>query len=224
MKIAAFVPMKGHSERVPNKNMKDFNGRPLYHLIVKTLLSSKYVTDILIDTDSDIIIKDVARNFPSVKTVLRPEELRGDFVSMNKIINFDMEQLNADFYLQTHSTNPLLKVKTLDNAIENFLTLKETHDSMFSVTRVQTRFYDKNSKPYNHNPQELLRTQDLEPLFEENSNFFLFTKASFKNAGQKRIGLKPLMFEMDKIEAVDIDLPQDFEIAKALELIINASL
>lgn len=221
MRIAAFVPMKGNSERVPNKNLKDFNGRPLYHLIVKTLLQSKYITEVAINTDSDLIAADVKKYFPKVQIITRPEELRGDFVSMNKIIKHDMSVLNADFYIQTHSTNPLLKVQTLDKAIEKFMASREKFDSVFSVTKIQTRFYDKNGKPYNHNPEELLRTQDLEPLFEENSNFFIFSKKSFEEAGDKRIGNNPLMFEMDKLEAVDIDEPQDFEIAMAIEKIIN---
>jgi CMP-N-acetylneuraminic acid synthetase len=221
MKIAAFVPMKGNSERVPNKNMKDFNGRPLYHVIINTLLKSKFITDIVIDTDSEIIMNDVKKNFSTIKTLLRPVELRGDFVSMNKIIKHDMQEIHADYYMQTHSTNPLLKIETLDFAIEKFIKAKGEFDSLFSVTRVQTRFYDQNGKPYNHNPEELIRTQDLEPLFEENSNFFIFTKDSFEKSQDRRIGKKPMMFEMDKMEAVDIDEPQDFEIAKALEKIIS---
>jgi len=221
MRIAAFVPMKGNSERVPNKNLKDFNGRPLYHLIVKTLLQSKYITDVAINTDSDLIATDVKKHFPNVQIINRPEELRGDFVSMNKIIKHDMSMISADYYIQTHSTNPLLKARTLDKAIEVFIASREQFDSVFSVTKIQTRFYDKNGKPYNHNPEELIRTQDLEPLFEENSNFFIFSKKSFEEAGDKRIGKNPLMYEMDKIESVDIDEPQDFEIAMAIEKIIN---
>lgn len=217
MKIVALVPMKGNSERVPNKNLKDFNGRPLYHLIVKTLQNSKFISEIAINTDSDRIASDVEINFPSVKIIERPVELQGDYVSMNKIIKHDMDMIEADFYLQTHSTNPLLKTSTIDAAIEKFLVSNASFDSIFSVTKVQTRFYDKNGKAYNHNPEELIRTQDLEPLFEENSNFFLFSKKSFLEAGDKRIGQKAMMFEMDKMEALDIDEPQDFEIAMAIE-------
>ena len=87
---------------------------------------------------------------------------------------------------------------------------------MFGVTKVQTRFYDKDAKPINHNPQELLRTQDLEPLYEENSNFYIFSKESFKNSDNKRIGLKPKIFEVNKLEAVDIDEPEDFILAELL--------
>ena len=86
---------------------------------------------------------------------------------------------------------------------------------------MQTRLYKADGQAYNHNPEELLRTQDLEPLFEENSNFYIFTKESFLNSGKKRIGIKPFMFEIDKIEAVDIDEPQDFVIAESLYKLLS---
>lgn len=216
MKIIALVPMKGNSERVPNKNLKLFNGIPLYHVIVKELLKSKYITEVVINTDSDKIKEDASLNFPSVILIDRPLEIRGDFVPMNDVLAYDMSQREANIYIQTHSTNPLLKVETLDAAIESFLNAREQYDSAFSVTRWQTRFYWQDGSAINHNPAELLRTQDLPPVYEENSNFYIFTKESFKNSGGKRIGVKPMMCPMDKIEAQDIDEPQDFVIAETL--------
>ena len=222
MKITLLLPMKGHSERVPNKNLKIFNGKPLFHAIVDKLLTSKYISKVIINTDSDLIA-DSARNTyrDFIKINKRPKEIQGDFISMNKIIEFDLNNSKSDIYIQTHSTAPLISIKSLDLAIEKMLEKSHVYDSIFSVTRVQTRFYDKSGNPFNHNPNELLRTQDLEPLFEENSNFYIFTKDSFKNAKNKRIGLKPLMFEIDKIEAIDIDEPSDFIIAEAIHKIIG---
>lgn len=216
MKIVALVPMKGNSERVPNKNLKLFAGTPLYHVIVKQLLQSRYIADVVINTDSEKISQDVILHFPSVHIVNRPAEIQGDFVPMNDILAYDMSQIEGDIYIQTHSTNPLLRVETLDAAIEKFLTEKEKYDSAFSVTRWQTRFYWENGQAVNHNPSELLRTQDLPPVYEENSNFYIFTRESFKSSGGKRIGLMPMMCEMDKVEAQDIDEPQDFLIAETL--------
>jgi len=217
MKLKALLPMKGTSERVPNKNMKDFNGKPLYHAIMDTLLRSKYIEKVVINTDSEIIAKDAKKNFgDNVIIIDRPKEIQGGDVSMNVIINYDLSQLYGEHFLQTHSTNPMLRVETLDKAIETYFENLEKYDSLFSVTRVQTRFYDKNANPINHNPEELLRTQDLEPLYEENSNFYIFSKESFKDAGNKRIGLKPYIFEVNKLEAVDIDEPEDFILAEIL--------
>lgn len=217
MKLIALLPMKGHSERVPNKNMRDFNDRPLYHAIMHTLLKSKYIEKVVINTDSEIIAEDAKKNFgESVIIIDRPKEIQGGDVSMNVIINYDLSKVNGEHFLQTHSTNPLLRVETLDKAIETYFENLDKYDSLFSVTRVQTRFYDKNANPINHNPKELLRTQDLEPLYEENSNFYIFSKESFKNAGNRRIGLKPQIFEVNKLEAVDIDEPEDFILAEIL--------
>ncbi|EAL9771367.1 acylneuraminate cytidylyltransferase family protein [Campylobacter lari] len=218
MKVNALLPMKGHSERVKNKNMKNFNGFPLYHAIMKVLLESSYIDKIFINTDSDIIASDVDKNFDRDRVVVikRPKEIQGDFVSMNDIIFYDLTQCNGEYFLQTHSTNPLLKTSTIDIAIKKFFDGLDLYDSLFSVTKVQTRFYDKNAKAINHNPNELLRTQDLESMYEENSNFYIFSKESFSLAGKKRIGLKPQIFLMNKLEAVDIDNPEDFTLAELL--------
>jgi CMP-N-acetylneuraminic acid synthetase len=219
MKIVALLPMKGNSERVPNKNLKDFSGKPLYHRVMETLLNSDYIDTVVVNTDSDIIKNDLKKHFEvNVVIVNRPAEIIGDFVSMNKIIECDINAIEADLYLQTHSTNPLLKTESVNQAIEKMIALKENNefDSVFSVTKLQTRLYKADGVPFNHNPEELLRTQDLEPLYEENSNFYIFTKESFVKSGGKRIGCKPFMFEIDKIEAVDIDEPQDFFIAESL--------
>jgi len=219
MKIKALLPMKGNSERVKNKNMRDFDGAPLYHAVMKSLLSSQYIEEVIINTDSEIISKNAKDTFgDSVTIIERPIEIQGDFVSMNNIISYDLSKLEGEYFLQTHSTNPLLRTETIDSAIEKYFAGIEEFDSLFSVTKVQTRFYDKNAKPINHNPEELLRTQDLEPLYEENSNFYIFSKESFKNSDNKRIGINPQIFEVNKLEAVDIDEPEDFKLAELLHI------
>jgi len=217
MKITALLPMKGNSERVKNKNMRNFDGKPLYHAVMNSLLSSKYIETVVINTDSDIISKDAKSNFgDKVIIINRPKEIQGDFVSMNDIINYDLSKLDGEVFLQTHSTNPLLRTETIDKAIEKYFTDLDKFDSIFGVTKVQTRFYDKDANPINHNPEELLRTQDLEPYYEENSNFYIFSKEAFRNAGNKRIGLKPQIFEVNKLESIDIDEPEDFKLAELL--------
>jgi CMP-N-acetylneuraminic acid synthetase len=223
LKIFALLPMKGNSERVPNKNLKIFCGKPLYHRVLNELLKSNLIDQIIINTDSEKIIRDVNSNFEERIVIHnRPKEIIGDFVSMNEIIANDLSNTNGTIYLQTHSTNPLLKSDTIDLALKKMLSNEdESFDSIFSVTKIQTRLYEKDGNPVNHNPDELIRTQDLPPLFEENSNFFIFTKSSFEKAGRKRIGKKPLMFEIDKVEAIDIDEPQDFLIAEAIFKALN---
>lgn len=220
--FTVLLPMKGHSERVPNKNMKSFAGKPLYHAVMQELERCPVVAEVLINTDSEHIAEDAVSHFSKVKIIRRPVDLQGDMVSMNRIIEYDLEQSAATHFIQTHSTNPLLKSETLEQAANSYLAGLATYDSLFSVTRLQTRLYFKDARPVNHNPAELIRTQDLEPLFEENSCFYIFSKQSFAAANGRRIGNNPALFTMDKLEAVDIDEPEDFVLAELLYKKIHA--
>jgi len=213
--IVAIVPMRHSSERVPGKNFRSFGGRPLYHRIVNVLLSCPEIETVMIDTDSDVIFEDAARVFPSVMLYRRPEHLRDGMIAMNEVLLNSVAQIEADYYLQTHSTNPLLRSSTVSKAISVFTGCQPKYDSLFSVTRLQTRLWNSHAKPINHNPSELLRTQDLEPVFEENSCMYLFSRDSLvKN--KNRIGERPMMFEIDHVEAQDIDEELDFTVAEAL--------
>jgi CMP-N-acetylneuraminic acid synthetase len=213
-KIVAIVPMRHKSERVPGKNYRLFAGLPLYHYIVSTLLSTHCIDKVVIDTDSSFIMEDASRHFPEVSLLERPEHLRAGEISMNQVLLNTVTQVSADFYLQTHSTNPLLQAQTIDKAIRAFLA-SSTYDSLFSVTRLQTRLWDSKGHPINHDPNVLLRTQDLPPVFEENSNLYIFKKEVLEKSGN-RIGKKPMMFEIEPVEAWDIDEEIDFLIAEFL--------
>src|SRR5216684_199929 len=109
MKLVALVPMRHHSQRVPAKNYRILAGKPLFHHIIGTLLSVPLIKEIVVDTDSQPIISGLRKSFPKVRVIDRPENLRADDVPMNDILLYDTEQVEADFYLQTHSTNPLIR-------------------------------------------------------------------------------------------------------------------
>lgn len=213
IKFTALLPMKGHSERIRSKNLRSFCGKPLFSYVLNTLLQCRYVGEVYVDTDSGEIMDITERFSPRVHTIVRPEELRGDMVSMNDIIAHDVKQIGAEYFIQTHATNPLLKVETMEAACEKFLAGLGTFDSLFSVNCLHTRLYDKDGHAVNHDPNILIRTQDLDPLYEENSNFYIFSKDSFQ-LKQRRIGRFPQMFPMDKLESVDIDEEQDFLLAE----------
>jgi CMP-N-acetylneuraminic acid synthetase len=215
MKIAALVPMRHHSQRVPGKNYRPLAGKPLFQHILETLNAVPEIDTVILDTDSEPVMDGVRRLFPDVKLIVRPEHLRADDIPMNDILLYDTAQVQADFYLQTHSTNPLLKAETISRGIKSFLTDYPKYDSLFSVTRLQTRLYWQDGRAINHNPLELLQTQDLPPVYEENSCIYLFTRENLERK-KHRIGDKPLMFEIDADEAWDIDEELDFEIADFL--------
>ena len=164
MKLAALVPMRHHSQRVPGKNYRPLAGKPLFHHILETLLAVPEIETVMVDTDSEPVMDGVRRFFPTVKLIPRPEHLLADDVPMNDILLHDTAQMDADFYIQTHSTNPILKPSTVSKAIQNLFTNYPRNDSLFSVTRLQTRLYDKDGRAINHNPLELIQTQDLPPV------------------------------------------------------------
>ncbi len=213
--FVALVPMRHHSERIPGKNYRALAGKPLYAHILTTLARCELIEQIVVDTDSPVIMKGVGRDFPGVRLIERPEGLRGGEVPMNEVLLHDVDQVPAKYYLQTHSTNPLLTCGTISNAVRRFLESSSQYDSLFSVTRLQTRLWSRDGEPINHDPAELIRTQDLPPVFEENSCLYIFERLSFLGRGN-RLGERPLMFEIDRVEALDIDEEIDFQMARCL--------
>jgi CMP-N-acetylneuraminic acid synthetase len=213
-KITALVPMKEHSERVPGKNVRPLCGKPLFHWILSALSQSRYVDRIVIDTDSPQIAEDAKAHF-KVTIIDRPPHLRGDMFVANDLIAYDLSQLTeGEFFLQTHSTNPLLRPETIDGAVEAFFSQAE-HDSLFTVTPLQTRLYWPDGTPVNHDPDQLIRIQDLPPIYEENSCLYLFSRETFLKR-KNRLGESPMVFPIKRFEAVDIDEEFDFLIAEAL--------
>ena len=214
-RIAAFVPMRHDSERVRGKNYRPLGGRPLYHHIVAALLACDQIDEVVIDTDSPLITADAAAAFPSVRVLARPEHLLGGDVPMNDVLLNDIEQVSADLYVQTHSTNPLLRPETIRRALDTFLAADGEYDSLFTVTALQTRLWTADGQAINHDPALLLRTQDLPPVMEENSCLYVFDAATLRKRGN-RIGERPLLFAIDPEEAWDIDEEMDWSVALAL--------
>lgn len=215
-KVVALLPMKANSERVKGKNFKLLAGKPLFQWILDALLSSSAVDQVVINTDAKNILLDNGL-VESDKVIIRERkpELCGDLVSMNLILADDIEAIPADTYIMTHTTNPLITGKTIAKALEQYHKNIHLNDSLFSVNKIQTRFYREDITPVNHDPDNLIRTQDLEPWFEENSCLFIFNAESFAKTNA-RIGKTPQMFVTPALESVDIDEPEDWEMASAL--------
>jgi CMP-N-acetylneuraminic acid synthetase len=213
--IVALVPMRHHSQRVPGKNYRPLAGKPLFQHVIETLLAVPEIGGIVVDTDSEPVMDSLRHDFPAVTLLERPISLRADDVPMNEILIYDTGQVQADFYLQTHSTNPLLRSETVSRAVRTFLAEYPEKDSLFSVTRWQTRLYDQHGRAINHDPSVLIQTQDLPPIYEENSCLYLFTRQNLLKR-RHRIGEHPILFEMDPAEAWDIDEEIDFEITDFL--------
>jgi CMP-N-acetylneuraminic acid synthetase len=218
MKVVALMPMKANSERVRGKNFRDFGGKPLFRWMLDTLKSVSEIDAVVINTDAREILAENGL-IEGERVIIRDRcaEICGDFVSMNIIIDDDIQNIDADIYLMTHTTNPLLSKKSVEAAISKFKTALKSGeaDSLFTVNKVQERFYDADVNPLNHDPNNLIRTQDLKPWYQENSNLYLFTKESFSQT-KARIGKKPMMLETAPFESTDIDTPDDWDLAEVM--------
>lgn len=214
-RVVALLPMKANSERVKGKNFRNFCGKPLFRWILDTLLEVEDIDQVIINTDARHILAENGLVDTDRVTIRdRKPEICGDLVSMNLVLADDVANVDADIYLMTHTTNPLMSADTIRGALATFRDAQANGkaDSLFTVDKVQTRFYRADCSAVNHDPDNLVRTQDLEPWFEENSNLYIFTRDSFA-ATNARIGKKPTMYEGPQFESIDIDTPQDWDFA-----------
>lgn len=220
----AFVPLKAHSERVPGKNFKLLGTKPLYLWIVTTLMKIPEITGITIDTDSDDIALWKLDENPRIEIKKRSPNLIGDFVSMNEIIWDYLATASENEILMTHATNPFLSQNTIEKAVGEYHDQKKNgYDSLFSVSPIQGRLFDINGAPINHDPSNLIRTQDLETIYLENSCLYLFDKAAFlKN--HARIGAKPYLLPIPAIDSIDIDTKEEWDLAQKIALGLSSNI
>lgn len=210
MKTVALIPIKLDSKRVPQKNIKPFfDGTPLMHFIQRVCLESKYIDETYVYC-SDENIKEYI--LPGVRFLKRPECLDRDDKNANDIIREFMKTVNADIYVNTHTTSPFAKVETIDDCVAHVASGE--YDSAFCAEAIKT-FMWENGKPINFNPDHFPRTQDLPLIYGETCIAYVFTKDSFEK-NNRRLGKKPYIKEVGKIEAMDIDYPEDFEICNAI--------
>ena len=203
----AILPLRKNSKRLKKKNIKKIKGKPLYYYILETIIKSKLIKKIIITTDYKIKF-----NHKKLIIIKRPKKLTGN-CSMNLVIKDVLNKLNYNEFIQLHATSPLLKKTTIEKAIKYFK--KTNHDSLFSVTKIQKRFWNDKNKPYNHKIANSPTTQSLKILFEENSGFYIFNRKTFLKKNN-RIGTNPKLFEISKREAIDIDDADDFEIVRKM--------
>ena len=188
--IVALLPMKANSERVKGKNFKKFIDKPLFKWILDTLLSVSLIDKVIINTDARFILEE-NNLFENDRIIIRDRKLDliGDFVSMNEIIKDDINNINSNLYLMTHTTNPFLSKTTINNSILTYNKLFKNNeiDSLFTVDKIQNRLYQFDGTPINHDPVNLIRTQDLIPWYQENSNLYLFSGIKFGLSSDKKL-------------------------------------
>lgn len=210
LKVVAFVPIKLNNERLPNKNIKSFdNGKPLVHYILNTLGNISEIDKVYVYCSNEKIVHYI----PAGVTVLkRSKHLDGSEISMNEVIQSFMNDVEADVYILSHATAPFLKEESIRKGLNKVL--NEGYDSAFSAHKLQ-EFLWKNQQPFNYDPTNIPRTQDLEPFYSETCGFYIFGRELFTKYN-RRIGFTPYIVEVNQIEGIDIDVMEDFDIANAI--------
>lgn len=210
MKIVAVVPMKLNNRRLPQKNTKTFtNGKPLCHYILSTLKTIQMIDEIYVYCSNP----DIREFIPDgVKYLKRSEMLDLDTTKMNEILNSFASDVPADVYIMTHTTAPFIKAESISKGLN--AVLSEKYDSSFAAKKLQD-FLWKDGTPFNYQLDNIPRTQDLPPLYEETSGFYIYRSDVIKQLN-RRIGDKPYIVEVGEIESIDIDEAEDFIIADAI--------
>lgn len=210
MKVVAVIPIKLGSKRIPGKNIKPFfDGTPLMSFIQQACLDAKNIDRVYVYC-SDEAVKPYV--LPGVVFLKRPAFLDGDDKNANDIIREFIKEVDADIYVNAHTTSPFAKVSTIEECVERVAS--GDYDSSFCAEVFRT-FMWKDGQPLNFDPNNFPRTQDLPLIYGETSIAYVFTKESFLKHS-RRLGVKPYVKEVSKIEALDIDYPEDFDIANAI--------
>lgn len=217
MKIIAVVPMKLNNRRLPQKNTKSFtNGKPLCWYILSTLKNVKELDDIYVYCSNP----DIQEFMPDgIKYLKRNESLDQDTTSMNEVLKAFSEDVTADIYLMTHTTAPFISAESIQKGLN--AVISDKYDSAFAAKKLQD-FLWKDGKPFNYDLANIPRTQDLSPIYEETSGFYIY-KNSVIQSLNRRIGEYPYIVEVNEIEGIDIDEAEDFKIADSIynHIILN---
>lgn len=210
LKTVALIPIKLSSKRLPQKNIKPFfDGTPLMHFIQRACLEAKNIDDVYVYCSDDAVIPYI---LPGVRYLKRPKYLDDDNINANDFIKEFINTVDADIYVNAHTTSPFAKVTTIEECVDKVK--NGQYDSAFCAEAIRT-FMWKNGIPINFDPDHFPRTQDLPLIYGETSIAYVFTKESFLKHN-RRLGARPFIKEVDKIEAMDIDYPEDFDICNAI--------
>lgn len=218
MKIVSFIPIKLNNQRLPGKNTMLLNGRPTCDYIFDTVSSVGEIDEKYVYCSDEAIVPYVKPyEEKGLHFLKRDAFLDGFQIKGLEIIGKFIQDVDADIYVLTHATQPFTKPESIRSALEKVVSGE--YDSAFSAVVLQDYMW-MNGKPFNYDIKNIVRTQDLKPIYMETGAFFIFKKEVFTELGQ-RIGNRPYIFEIDQFEAVDIDTAEDFEFAKVVAAYLN---
>lgn len=211
--IPALIFIKEVSERVPSKNFRILGDKPLYQIIIDTLRQCHFISKVLVNTDSTVIL-DHYKDDDFVILQQRSDYLKSlTHNEANEIIKEMIQGITDKVFFNTHTTNPMLSSSTIDAFISYYFS--SSFDSMFMATKLNARFWSSDLNPLNFKLGEIVKTQDLDPMYLENSCGYLFKRELFLSENNRLSGNIGLM-EIDELESIDIDTESQFELASKL--------
>jgi len=214
MKVVSFIPIKLNNQRLPGKNLLLLNGKPTCKYIFETINNVEGVDEKYVYCSDESIKSYMPEGLTFLK---RDERLDGCQIKGLEIIEGFVNDVDADVYILTHVTQPFTKSESIKNALDKVVSGE--YDSAFSAVVLQDYMW-KDGKPLNYDMKNIIRTQELDPIYMETGAFFIFRKEVFTELGQ-RIGNNPYIYEINQFEAVDIDTAEDFEFAKIVAVYLS---
>jgi N-acylneuraminate cytidylyltransferase len=214
MKTVAFIPARGGSKGIPNKNLLELDGLPLVAHSILQAKKSELVSDVYVSSDSKEIL-DVSKNF-GAKVIERPAEISGDLATTeSSILHFLENVTGIDLIVLLQPTSPLREPSDIDNAIK--MTISRKYDSLFSAVELGDMFIwhqSKKLKSINYDHKSRKRRQDIkEEYFIENGSIYVFTKNLIQTE-KNRLGGKIGKYIMGKNKLLEIDTIEDYFLCK----------
>ena len=208
MKVVAWVPIKLNNQRLPGKNTKLLGGKPLCSYMLETLTQINQIDEIYVYCSDEAIVTYLPQGVQFLK---RPERLDGAMVGHYEIVDAFLSDVDADVYLNAHVTNPFVKKESIELGLGKVLSGE--HDSAHTVQRLSRPLWYRN-EPFNFTRTKMFRNQDIEPMFID-MNLCIYRREVFTKM-HSRYGKDPYFIEIDPIEAIDIDDPEDLMLAEAM--------
>jgi CMP-N-acetylneuraminic acid synthetase len=226
--VSVFLPTRKGSERVANKNTRDFCGftNGLLEVKLNQLLRTKLIHEIVLSSNDDASLEygaKLSKKESRLKIIERPEILALSSTNLIDLVKYVPLVCNMSHILWTHVTSPFVISEDYDNAIKTYFhSLDENYDSLMSVKPIQNFLWSREKNDLINRLTDIKwpRTQDLMPLYEIDSALFIASKSIYLG-NQDRIGVKPFLMEQSGHKSFDVDWEDDFKLAELIYKHIN---
>jgi CMP-N-acetylneuraminic acid synthetase len=210
--IVGLIPIKGSSERVPNKNLRHFHGKSLYELKLQQLSNAKGFEKIIVSSESEKVLNIALENGFDIHK--RDPKYSTSHVPMSDVYSYIASEIEGDNIAWLNATNPLAETEVYNQAIESFRKMDPSFDCLLSAINVQENLF-YNGIPVNFSPKPWPRSQDLQGLTSLTFVINILKRTDMINWGSC-VGESPYFYYMDKLESWDIDTQEDFDFCEMI--------